>query len=117
MDIAEWTLVVMLAVALLIFLIVGIVLMVKLIGLTNEAKKIVQTGQNIAAKTDDIVDNVKGMTSVGGIVKTFANHVIEKQERKYAAEDAAEATAAAVVDEAIAEAVEEKKSSKPKAHK
>lgn len=107
MNIAEWILVVMLSIALLIFLIAGIILIIKLIDLTNEAKKIIQTGQNIATKADDIVDNVKGMTSVGGIVKTFANHVIEKQERKYAAEDAAEQAAAEVVDEAVAEAVNE----------
>lgn len=102
MNIAEWTLVIMLSVALLVFLIVGIILVVKLIHLINEAQKIVQTGQGIAAKADDIVDNVKGMTSVGGIVKTFANHVIENQERRYAEQDAARANAEAetVVDEA-----------------
>ena len=89
MNVAEWILVIMLAIALFIFLVAGIVLVIKLINLANEAKKIVMTGQGIAAKADDIVDNVKGMTSVGGIVKTFANHVVENQERKYAAEDAA----------------------------
>ena len=95
MNVAEWILVVMLSVTLLIFLIAAI-------HLADEAEKIVETGQGIAAKADDIVDNVKGMTSVGGIVKTFANRVIENQERRYAAEDAAraaeediEATAAA----------------------
>lgn len=114
MNVAEWILVVMLSVVLLVFLIAGIVLIVKLIDLSNEAKKIVQTGQAIATKADDIVDNVKGMTSVGGIVKTFASRVIEKQERRYAAEDAAEQAAAEVVDEAIAEAIndEEKKARK-----
>ena len=95
MNVAEWILVVMLSVALLIFLIAGIVLIVKLIRLAEEAKKIVATGQQIATKADDIVDNVKGMTSVGGIVKTFANRVIENQERRYAEEDLARETAAA----------------------
>ncbi len=87
MTIAEWIIVVILAVALCTFLIVGIILALRLIRLAEEARKIVETGQNIATKADDIVDNVKGMTSVGGIVKTFANHVIEKQERRYAAEE------------------------------
>lgn len=95
MNVAEWILVVMLSVALLVFLIAGIVLIVKLIRLAEEAKKIVATGQQIATKADDIVDNVKGMTSVGGIVKTFANRVIENQERRYAEEDLARETAAA----------------------
>ena len=69
MNIAEWILVIMLAITLFIFLVAGIVLIIKLIHLANEAKKIVMTGQGIAAKADDIVDNVKGMTSVGGIVR------------------------------------------------
>lgn len=95
MNVAEWILVIMLAIALFVFLVAGIVLVIKLINLANEAKKIVMTGQGIAAKADDIVDNVKDMTSVGGIVKTFANRVVQNQERKYAAEDAAAAMAIA----------------------
>ena len=107
MNTVEWILVVILSVALFIFLIAGIVLAIKLIGVAEEAKKVIETGRSIAVKADDIVDNVKGMTSVGGIVKTFTNRVIEKQQRKYAAEDAAEAVAKEVVDEVMAEAVEE----------
>lgn len=100
MNVAEWILVVMLSIALFIFLVAGIVLVIKLIRLANEAQKIVITGQGIAAKADDIVDNVKGMTTVGGIVKTFANRVIENQERKYAEEDAMrEAANAAAAEE------------------
>ncbi len=108
MNIAEWILVIMLAIALFIFLVAGIVLVIKLINLANEAKKIVITSQGIAEKADDIVDNVKGMTSVGGIVKTFANHVMENQERHYAEQDAARAAEAAAqtaaANAAIAEA-------------
>lgn len=89
MNVAEWILVIMLSVTLFVFLVAAIVLIIKLIHLANEAQKIVITGQGIAAKADDIVDNVKGMTTVGGIVKTFANRVMENQERRYAEEDAA----------------------------
>ena len=39
MDVAEWIIVVILSVTLFIFLIVGIILIIKLIGLTKEAKK------------------------------------------------------------------------------
>lgn len=95
MNVAEWILVVMLSVALFVFLVAGIVLIIKLIHLANEAQKIVITGQGIAAKADDIVDNVKGMTTVGGIVRTFANRVMENQERRYAEEDAAREAAKA----------------------
>lgn len=109
MNIAEWILVIMLAIALFIFLVAGIVLVIKLINLANEAKKIVITSQGIAEKADDIVDNVKGMTSVGGIVKTFANHVVSEQERKYAAEDA---TREAAEQTAIVEAERAEKQAK-----
>ena len=104
MNLAEWILVAFLSVALLCFLIVAIVLAVKLIHLADEAKKIVITGQSIATKTDDIVDNVKGMTSVGGIVKTFAHRVMANQERRYAAEDAARAAADQMAEAAIEQA-------------
>lgn len=104
MNIAEWILVAFLSVALLCFLIVAIVLAVKLIHLADEAKKIVITGQSIATKTDDIVDNVKGMTSVGGIVKTFAQRVMANQERRYAAQDAARAAADQMAEAAIEQA-------------
>lgn len=107
MNVAEWILVIMLSIALFVFLVAGIVLVIKLIQLAKEAQRIIITGQGIAAKADDIVDNVKGMTSVGGIVKTFANRVVEKQERRYAAEDAAEAAAEeAIARQAVAEAKE-----------
>lgn len=104
MNVAEWILVAFLSVALLCFLIVAIVLAVKLIHLVDEAKKIVITGQSIATKTDDIVDNVKGMTSVGGIVKTFAQRVMANQERRYAAQDAARAAADQMAEAAIEQA-------------
>lgn len=105
MELATWILVVMLSITLFIFLIAGIVLIVKLVELSNEAKKIVVAGQQIASKTDDIVDNVKGMTSVGGIVKTFANRVVENQERRYREEDEARA-AAEMAEEEIEKAAE-----------
>lgn len=104
MNVAEWILVAFLSVALLCFLIVAIMLAVKLIHLADEAKKIVITGQSIATKTDDIVDNVKGMTSVGGIVKTFAQRVMANQERRYAAQDAARAAADQMAEAAIEQA-------------
>lgn len=115
MTTVEWILVVILSVALFIFLIAGIILAIKLIRLADEARKIVETGQHIATKADDIVDNVKGMTSVGGIVKTFANRVIEKQERKYTAEDATEAAAEEVVNDIITDAVAESAAKKAQA--
>lgn len=82
MTIAEWIIMVILATTLIIFLILGIILLIKLISITKDAKKIVLTGQSIAEKTDDIVDNVKDMTSIGGVVKTFANKFTDDKKKK-----------------------------------
>ena len=82
MNTAEWILVAILSLTLLGFLIVGIVLFAKLIGLTKEAKKVITTSQSIAEKADDVVDNVKDLTSVGGLVKTFVNRYTNKNNHK-----------------------------------
>lgn len=73
MNVAEWILVVILSVTLFIFLVVGIILLIKLINISNEAKKVVIKSQEIAEKTGDVVENVKGMTSVGSLVKGFVD--------------------------------------------
>lgn len=86
MNTAEWIIVAILAFTLFVFLIVGIVLLVKLIGITKEAKKIVIKGQDIAANTNEIVANVKGITSIGGVVKTFADKYTSPKYKKQAKE-------------------------------
>lgn len=77
MNVAEWILVGFLSVALLVFIIVGIVTLIKCNHLVDEAKKIVIKGQDIAETTNDIAENVKGMTSVGNIVQTISDSVIK----------------------------------------
>ena len=79
MNVAEWILVAMLSVTLLIFLIVGIVLIIKLIGVTNEAKKVVIRSQDIADNANGVVSNVKGMTSIGGTMEMFVDKYINPQ--------------------------------------
>ncbi|MBQ2673035.1 hypothetical protein IJG01_03665 [Candidatus Saccharibacteria bacterium] len=76
MNIAEWILVAILSITLFIFLIVGIVLIVKLIGLTKDAQKVVIKSQDIAENANGIVNNVKGMTSIGGTVEMFVDKYI-----------------------------------------
>lgn len=126
MDVAEWIIVGILSTTLFIFLIVAIILTIKLIKLSKDAKKIIATSQGIVEKADlmandmgnivdgvdNIVDNVKGLTSVGGIVKTFAGRVVENQERKYAEEDAARAAAEEIAKEEIERAYKASKVSK-----
>lgn len=82
MNTAEWIIVVILSVTLFIFLVIGIVLLLKLIGVTKEAKKIIIKGQDIAANANDVVANVKGLTSIGGVVKTFADKYTSPKYKK-----------------------------------
>jgi len=82
MNTAEWILVMFLSTALLIFLILAIVLTIKLIRVTEEINKIVIKGQDIADKADDIVENVRDMSSVGGLVKTLVNKYTKTKESK-----------------------------------
>ena len=76
MNVAEWILVAILSMTLLVFLIVGIVLVVKLIGLSDEVKEVIVEGQYIAKNANGIVSNVKGMTSIGGTVEMFVDKYI-----------------------------------------
>lgn len=82
METPAWILVFILSGTLFLFLVIGIILLVKLIGVTKEAKKIIVQGQNIAEKADDIVDNVRDMTTIGGLVKHFTENYINKSEKK-----------------------------------
>lgn len=82
MNVAEWTLVAILSVTLFAFLVVGIILMVKLLGVADEARKVVEKSQDIADNANGIVQNVKGMTSIGGVVQTFVDRYIEPKLKK-----------------------------------
>ena len=77
MTIAEWILVVILSITLFVFLVVG-----KLIGITGEAKKVVIKGQDIADNANGVVSNVRGMTSIGGVVQTLVDNYVEPKLKK-----------------------------------
>ena len=83
MNTAEWILVVILCVTLFIFLVVGIVLMVKLLGVADETRKVVEKSQDIAEDARGVVNNVKGMTSFGGAVETFVDKYLEPRIKAY----------------------------------
>ena len=76
METSAWILIFMLSIMLLIFLIISIILLVKVIQLIKETRKIVDVGQGIVNKADDIVDNVKQVTSVSGIVKVVTDTIV-----------------------------------------
>ena len=76
MNLAEWILVMFLSVALLIFLIVGIVFLVKFTSLLSEIEIM---GQSIFDKADDVADNIKDLTSVGPLAKGFVTEYIGRK--------------------------------------
>ena len=82
MNVAEWIIVVILSVTLFVFLVIGIVLLVKLIGLTKEVGKVIEESQDIAENANGIVSNVRGMTSIGGSVEMFVDNYINPKLKK-----------------------------------
>lgn len=76
MNVAEWIIVAILSITLFIFLVLGIVLIVRLLGLTNDARRVVVKSQDIAENAKGIVNNIKGMTSIGGTVEMFVDKYI-----------------------------------------
>ena len=85
METPAWILVFILSGMLFLFLLLFIILIAKLIGVTKEAKKIMIQGQGIAEKADDIAENVRDMTTVGGLVKYFVeNYTGEGAKKKKA---------------------------------
>ena len=79
MNTAEWILVAILSMTLLVFLVVGIIFLVKFIHLLSEIEIMVQTGQSIAEKADDVADNLKDMTSVGPLAKSLVKDILTKK--------------------------------------
>lgn len=76
MNVAEWILVVILSLTLFVFLVVGIVFFKKLIDLVGKMGGVVEKGQDIAENANGIVENIKGMTSIGGAVELFVEKYI-----------------------------------------
>ncbi len=87
MNTAEWILVAILSITLMIFLIVGIVLLVRLISISKEVEKVIVEGQDIAKNANGIVSNVKGMTSIGGTVEMFVDKYINSKLKDKPKED------------------------------
>lgn len=76
MDTAEWILVAILGVTLFVFLVVGIVLMIKMLGVADEVKRVAVKSQDIAENANGVVTNVRGLTSVGGTVEMLVDRYV-----------------------------------------
>lgn len=83
MNVAEWILVAILSITLFIFLVVGIILMVRLMAVADEAKRVAVKSQNIADNANEVVSNVKGMTAIGNtmgmIVDKYVNPKVKEK--------------------------------------
>lgn len=83
MNVAEWILVAILSITLFIFLVVGIILMVRLMAVADEAKRVAVKSQDIADNANEVVSNVKGMTAIGStmgmIVDKYVNPKVKEK--------------------------------------
>ena len=77
MNVAEWIIVSILSFALLAFLILGIITMIRWRRLADEATKIAVKGQDVVDTAGDVVENVRDFTSLGRIIKTVSDTVVE----------------------------------------
>ena len=73
MNTAEWILVAILGVTLFVFLVVGIILMIKILSVSEEVKRVAIKSQDIADNANGVVTNVRGLTSVGGTVEMLVD--------------------------------------------
>lgn len=76
MNTAEWILVAILGITLFVFLVVGIIAMIRALGVMDEAKKVIVKSQDIADNANGVVSNVKGMTSLGGTVELLVDKYV-----------------------------------------
>ena len=67
MNTAEWIIMIILASTLFIFLLLGIILIVKCLKLMREAREFVAKGQEFADKASGVANNLYEMTLVGSI--------------------------------------------------
>lgn len=90
MNVAEWIIVAILSVTLLVFLIVGIILILRLIKLSDEVKDVIIESKDIARNTNGIVLNLRGMTSIGGTVEMIVDKYINPKLKKIKSKDTKE---------------------------
>ncbi|MBQ3468209.1 hypothetical protein IJH19_01575 [Candidatus Saccharibacteria bacterium] len=67
MNVAEWIIMVILAVTLFVFLLLGIIVFIKVLKLLKETRRFIATGQEFADKASGVANNLYEMTLVGSI--------------------------------------------------
>ncbi|MBQ9029458.1 hypothetical protein IJ114_01660 [Candidatus Saccharibacteria bacterium] len=81
MNTAEWIIAGILSATLFIFLILGIIVMIKVLKLLKETRRFIETGQEFADKASGVANNLYEMTLVGSI--TGLAKRIKKQYNKF----------------------------------
>lgn len=112
MNTAEWIIVVILSVTLFVFLVLAIRMLMTLNDVTNEAKKVVEKGQEVIKNTNDVVTNIKGMTALGGVVQTLTEAYVEPKLEKMKQKQAEKQERIQKVEEVEKEAKEAEKTEK-----
>lgn len=80
MNTAEWIIMVILAVTLFVFLLLGIIVLIKTMKLIKETRRFIETGQEFADKATGVASNLYDMTLVGGLTNLVKR--IKKQYTK-----------------------------------
>ncbi len=81
MNTAEWIIAGILSATLFIFLVLGIIVMIKVLKLLKETRRFIETGQEFADKASGVANNLYEMTLVGSI--TGLAKRIKKQYNKF----------------------------------
>lgn len=81
MNTAEWIIAGILSATLFIFLILGIIVLIKVLKLLKETRRFIETGQEFADKASGVASNLYEMTLVGSI--TGLAKRIKKQYNKF----------------------------------
>ncbi len=85
MNTAEWVIAGILAFALLIFLILGIIVLVKVLKLVRQVEEMVGTAQEIANNASQVVSNVAKVTytaNLANLVRLLAEHYKARKNTK-----------------------------------
>jgi len=80
MNVAEWIIMVILAVTLFVFLLLGIIVLAKIMKLIKETRRFIETGQEFADKATGVASNLYDMTLVGGLTNLVKR--VKKQYNK-----------------------------------
>lgn len=90
METALVILVIILSITLFLFLVCGIIFLIKLIRFIDLTKNVVKKGESVATQAEGVASNLREMTSVGGMMRHLVGNVtVIKQliEQKKAAGD------------------------------